>query len=457
MGGLGTRQRRRLHGWGGNIPGVAEVIDIGRNDLPGVLDGIGERGVLARGLGRSYGDAAQNSGGTVLRLHGSVFDATLDSADGTVTVPAGISLDELLSAVVPRGWFVPVLPGTRHVTVGGAIASDIHGKNHHLEGSFGNHVSSLTMVLADGTTTTVSSKDGAELFWATVGGMGLTGIILEATVRLLPIETSRMSVDTERIDDLDHLLAAMTEGDDRYRYSVAWIDLLAKGRHLGRSVLTRGDHAGLDQLSGRQAARPLTYGSHELVSVPPVIPPSGVLHHLSVAAFNELWFRKAPRLRRGELHSIGSFFCPLDLVGRWNRLYGRQGMVQYQFVVPFGEEPAMRRVIERLASSGAASFLAVLKRFGAANPAPLSFPAPGWTLALDLPAGVDGLGEMLHDLDEVVLAAGGRHYFAKDSHTSPATVRAGYPRLVEWQTVRDRVDPDGRWQSDLGRRLGLIG
>jgi decaprenylphospho-beta-D-ribofuranose 2-oxidase len=449
------RARQRLHGWGRTSPTVADVRNVVAADLPGAIDVDAERGNLARGLGRSYGDAAQNGGGEVLRLHGSMDDAVLDSAHGTITVPAGVSLEAVLQVIVPRGWFVPVLPGTRQVTVGGAIASDIHGKNHHLEGSFGNHVLSLRLLLADGTVADLAPDRRPELFWATVGGMGLTGIVVDATLRLLAIETSRMSVDTDRLPDLDAVFAAMTEGDHRYRYSVAWIDLVAKGTHLGRSVLSRGDHARLDQLDA-SATDPLAYGPHQLASVPPLVPPAGLLNHTTVAAFNELWFRKAPRHRRGELVGTGMFFCPLDLVGHWNRLYGRRGMLQYQFVVPFGEEATMRWVIERLVASGTASFLAVLKRFGAANPAPLSFPIPGWTLALDVPAGVRGLGEMLHELDDVVLDAGGRHYLAKDAHTTPAAIRRGYPRLDEWRAIRDAADPGKVWQSDLARRLALI-
>jgi decaprenylphospho-beta-D-ribofuranose 2-oxidase len=408
-----------------------------------------------RGLGRSYGDAAQNAGGLVLRLQGAAHQAVLDAARGTVTVPAGVSIDDLLRVIVPRGFFVPVTPGTRFVTIGGAIASDIHGKNHHVEGSFGNHVESLTMLLADGSQVVIGPQQQAELFWATVGGMGLTGVILDATVRLLPIETSRMSVDTSRMPDLDSLLTAMAEGDDDYRYSVAWIDPQAKGRHLGRSVLSRGDHAGLDQLGPKDAIDPLAYGPKQLVSMPPLVPPMGVINHATVAAFNELWFRKAPRHRVGQLQSIAAYFHPLDMVGSWNRIYGAHGMLQYQFVVPFGQEEAMRTVIERLSASGTASFLAVLKRFGPGSQAPLSFPAPGWTLALDVPAATAGLGDMLHGLDRLVLDAGGRHYFAKDAVTTPEAIRRGYPRLAEWKAVRDAVDPLGVWQSDLSRRLGL--
>ncbi len=448
--------RAQLWGWGRTNPTVAEEVTVTAGGVAAALKEAGPRGALARGLGRSYGDAAQNGGGLVLRLAAGAGDVVLDAATGRATVGAGVSVDQLLRVIVPRGFFVPVTPGTRFVTIGGAIASDIHGKNHHVDGSIANYIDSITMMLADGSTTLVGPRDNPALFWATTGGMGLTGIMLDATIRLLPIETSRMRVDTSRVPDLDTLLATMSSGDDDVRYSVAWIDLVAKGRHLGRSVLSRGDHARLGDLDARQAVDPFAYGPHQIVAVPPIVPSVGVLNHASIAAFNEVWYRKAPKLRTGEIQGIGTFFHPLDFVGSWNRLYGKRGMLQYQFVVPFGQEHAMRTVVERLSASGAPSFLAVLKRFGEANPGPLSFPRAGWTLALDLPGASRGLGDLLHGLDRVVLDAGGRHYFAKDSHMTPDAVRRSYPRLDEWKAIRDEVDPHRVWQSDLGRRLGLI-
>ena len=448
-------RRRSLTGWGLTNGTVADVLELPNHEVASALKEAGSRGALVRGLGRSYGDAAQNAGGLVLRLLGAAHQAVLDPQRATVTVPAGVSMDDLLRVIVPRGFFVPVTPGTRFVTIGGAIASDIHGKNHHGEGSFGNHVESLTMLLADGSQVVVGPQQRPELFWATVGGMGLTGVILDATISLIPIETSRMSVDTTRIADLDTLLATMTEGDDDYRYSVAWIDPQAKGRSLGRSVLGRGDHARLDQLGPKEAIEPLAYDAKQLVTVPPLVPPMGFINHATVAAFNEMWYRKAPRHRVGELQGIATFFHPLDMVSRWNRIYGAHGMLQYQVVVPFGAEETMRTVIERFAASGTASFLAVLKRFGPGSLAPMSFPAPGWPLTLDVPAATGGLGDLLHSLDRLVLDAGGRHYFAKDSVTTPEAIRRGYPRLAEWKAIRDAVDPTGLWQSDLSRRLGL--
>ncbi len=445
----------RLTGWGRTAASGASLLPVSTANIARSADMARQRGALVRGLGRSYGDAAQNGGGLVMRLAGSAGEAMLDEAKHEVTVGGGVSIDDLLRVLVPRGFFVPVTPGTRFVTIGGAIASDIHGKNHHGEGSFGHHVRRISLLLADGSTAELSPTLRSDLFWATIGGMGLTGVVLEATIHVWPIETSRCIVDTTRAHDLDHILTMMEEGDHRYRYAVAWIDLMAKGRHLGRSILSRGDHATADQLTGPALDAPRAYSPRILVSVPPIVPIS-VVNRLSIKVFNELWFRKAPLYRTAELQTIPQYFHPLDMVGSWNRLYGPAGFVQYQILVPFGEEDALRRVIERLASSGAASFVTVLKRFGAANPAPLSFPAPGWTLTLDIPASTGGLSTMLHQLDHVVLDAGGRHYMAKDSHTTPQAIKRGYPRLAEWQAIRNQADPNGRWQSDLGRRLGLI-
>lgn len=454
-----TERATTLTGWGRTAPSVAVVVvTSSRNvdELAAVVKDVPARGGIARGLGRSYGDPAQNGGGVVIRLQDRIADIRLDDAAATATVPAGVSLDELLGVIVPRGFFVPVTPGTRFVTIGGAIASDIHGKNHHGDGSLGSHVVRMSLLLADGTTVELTPTDRADVFWATVGGMGLTGIILDATIRLFRIETSRCAVDTTRARDLDELMTLMDEGDRYFRYSVAWVDLLAKGARLGRGVLTRGDHATPDQLRPRDAVDPLTYDPHRVAAVPPLVPPSGFLNHASVAAFNEVWYRKAPRRRIAQIVSIPTYFHPLDSITSWNRLYGRRGFLQYQFAVPFGAEDALRTVVERLAGSGTPSFLSVLKRFGAASPGPLSFPTPGWTLTLDLPAASHGLAALLHGLDDVVLGAGGRHYLAKDAHATPEAIRRGYPRLDEWREARASVDPTGVWASDLSRRLRLL-
>ncbi len=444
-------ERSVLTGWGRTAPSAATVREATADDVAGLVRAAGERGVLARGLGRSYGDAAQNAGGEVLRLppDGPI---RLDAERGVVDVGAGVSLDRLIRELLPRGFFVPVTPGTRHVTVGGAIASDVHGKNHHVDGTFGAHVLEMDLVTADGRLQVLTPAGTPELFWATVGGMGLTGVVLSARVRLRPVETSSMRVDTDRAANLDELLALMA-GDDAYTYSVAWIDLLARGRALGRSVLTRGEHARLGELPPTRASSPLEFTARERLRAPAHVP-GGLMNRWSVAAFNELWFRKAPRTRRDEIQDLATFFHPLDGVGGWNTLYGRRGLTQYQFVVPLDAVDALRESVDRISAGGHASFLAVLKRFGPHNDGLLSFPMEGWTLALDLPVST-GLAGLFDGLDALVVAAGGRVYLAKDARTSPEALARMYPRLEEFRKVRREADPAGTFTSDLARRLDL--
>ena len=446
----------RLTGWGLTSPSYARTAKVSHSEVGEHVKDSSGRGIVMRGLGRSYGDAAQNAGGTVLTLADSVAQAVLDTEQGTLTVGAGVSLHDLLQIIVPQGFFIPVSPGTRFVTVGGAIASDIHGKNHHIEGSFGNHVRRLSLLLADGTVKELGPDQDAPLFWATVGGMGLTGIILDATFSLIRIETSRCIVNTVRCKNIDELFEEMSHGDDEHRYSVAWVDLLATGAKLGRSVLWRGDHARLSDLSTKDAIDPLHYAPKHLATVPALVPSFGFVNSWTSAIFNELWLRKEPRRKVGTIKNIPTYFHPLDAIGSWNRLYGRGGFLQYQFVVPFGQEKTLRRIIEMVAVSKTASPLVVLKRFGQSNLGPMSFPIPGWTLTVDMSCVASGVSELLHSLDSMVVEAGGRHYLAKDAHTTPSIIRRGYPRLDEWKAIQRAVDPSGVWQSDLARRLELI-
>ena len=440
----------RLTGWGRTAPTYATVVPVrSYEDAVTAVLTAGPRGVLARGLGRSYGDAAQNAGGTVLdltglsRIHEVRADARLVRCD------AGVSLDTLMRTLLPFGLWLPVIPGTRQVTVGGAIAADVHGKNHHVAGSFGSHVVSMDLLTADGTVSTLGPD--SELFRATVGGMGLTGVVLGATLELQPVETAYFVVDTERTDDLDGLLRRLSDNDDDYTYSVAWFDAVGTGRHLGRAVLTRGDPASCDDLPGRLRRAPLRFDAPALATVPDVFPP-GLLNRWTARAFNELWYRRARPSR--EVQNITRFFHPLDTIAEWNRLYGPRGLCQYQFVVPFGAEQALRHAVELIARSGQVSCLNVLKRFGPGNRSPLSFPMPGWTLAVDLPVS-RGLDEVLRSLDDLVLDAGGRLYLAKDSRLGPDAVAKMYPRLPEFEAVRHRADPAGVFRSDLSRRLSL--
>jgi decaprenylphospho-beta-D-ribofuranose 2-oxidase len=446
-----------LTGFGRTAPSCALVSPVhGEDDVLAALRDPGPRGITARGLGSSYGDPAQNAGGLVLDMTGLDRIHSISAGSGLAVVDAGVSLDSLMKAALPFGLWVPVLPGTRQVTVGGAIASDIHGKNHHTAGSFGNHVRSIDLALADGTVRTLTPDgDAAELFWATVGGMGLTGIMLRATIALKPTESAYFVVDTDRTDDLDGLMALLTDGsDDRYDYSAAWFDTTTTGAALGRAVLTRGSLARRDQLPAKLAGQPLKFDAPQLLSFPDVFP-NGLANPLTLRAFSELWWRKAPRRQRDSIQNITAFYQVLDVFGNWNRVYGKRGFLQYQFLVPMSEEATFRRIVEKIAHSPHASGLNVLKRFGAGNPAPLSFPTAGWTITVDFPIAA-GLAQFCTELDELVLSAGGRHYLAKESRTSPEAIRRGYPRLDEWRKTRAAADPAGLFTSDLARRLELV-
>jgi decaprenylphospho-beta-D-ribofuranose 2-oxidase len=391
------------------------------------------RGAIARGLGRSYGDAAQNGGGHVLLSERLDAVIDLDAEHGRITVEAGASLDSCIRIVIPKGWFVPVSPGTRQVTVGGAIAADIHGKNHHGDGSWGNYVESLVLQTPGGTID-AGPETAPDVFWATLGGMGLTGFVTRATIQLLRVHTSSISMDTERAGDLDDLLDRMSARDHFYRYSVAWIDCFSRGSAFGRAVLTRGNHAEVSDLPTRHRADPLAYAPRRPFPAPGRLPGASVLS-AALPAFNEVWFRKAPKHEEGRIVSIPGYFHPLDGVSDWNRMYGRRGFLQYQFVVPYGREDVVRLAIESLRDAGTPAFLAVFKRFGEGNPGYISFPIPGWTLALDLPAANPALAPALDRLDEAVAEAGGRVYLAKDSRMKPEMMSAGLLMLVAAGTL----------------------
>ncbi len=433
--------RVTLSGWGGGPRTSMSLVAVSDVDaLREAIALVGPRGAIARGMGRSYGDAAQRDGGLVLDLT-RMTGWELDAERGEVTAEAGITLGTLLGLLVPRGWMLPVLPGTQHVTVGGAIASDIHGKSHGVDGTFGSHVRSLELLRADGEVVTL--EPGSDLFAATLGGMGLTGVIVSARIALAPAASGIVSVDTDRADSLDEVLALLAAPGGKYR--VAWLDLL--GTRPGRGVVTRAEPAADGPVPGAVVRSRATV---------PARWPGGVLRPSTVQAFNELRFRSAPRRARGVPETLGTHMFPLDALEHWPRLYGPAGFVQYQFVVPPGAEAVLERVIEHLRTARVPCYLAVLKDFGPANAAPLSFPAAGWTLALDLPRSAPLLAPTLDALDALVAEAGGRIYLTKDARTRPEALAAMYPRLGEWRAARDAADPDGRWRSDLAVRTGLV-
>jgi decaprenylphospho-beta-D-ribofuranose 2-oxidase len=446
----------QLTGWGRVLPSSAELATPATAASAAELlaRGSAAHGVIARGLGRSYNNAAQCDGGVVISTARLNRIIDLDPATGLVTCEAGVTLEQLMVAGLPAGWFVPVSPGTRQVTVGGAIAADVHGKNHHVAGSFARHVRSFEIVLPGAQARTVTEQSDPALFWATAGGMGLTGLIVRATVQLKRVATSRVRVDTVRTADIDQTMAVLAEHDRRYGYTVAWSDSLARGRSLGRSVITSGDFAELADLSPADAEDPFAFRPGARLGVPPGFPP-GLINRHTVALANAAWYRKAPRSRTGEIQAIGPFFHPLDGIRNWNRVYGPGGFRQYQYVLPFGAEAAVRRSFELVSQARAPSFVTVLKRFGPGDDGPLSFPMAGWTLALDFPARTPGLAGLLGSLDRLVLEASGRVYLAKDSRVPADVLAEMYPRLAEFRKLRAEFDPAGILASDLSRRLGL--
>lgn len=431
-----------LSGWGRTSPVACAVAEPdNRSDLQQLL-GAPETPIIARGLGRSYGDAAQIVDGTAVALTRFKTAEWLDADAGVLHVGGGTTVAELIDRYVPQGWFVPVTPGTRMVTVGGAIAADIHGKNHHRDGSWCNFVDSITLMVANGQLVRASRETNPMLFHATCGGMGLTGIIVDATIRMTPITSSTVMVETQRTESLDELMDIMEGSDAEHRFSVAWVDLL---HYSARGVLTQGDFA-----TEGDTKRPGTPAT----SLPPVQLPR-VMNHLLVRGFNELWYRKAPSEPTVTDQSITAFFHPLDAIRDWNRLYGSAGFHQWQIALPEGSQPVLRSIAKQLRDAKAPAFFAVLKRFGPGNDCPLSFPMAGWTLALDLPAGNLGTTEILDELDREVVDNGGRIYLAKDARMNPALLPRMYPRLEAWKAVRNEWDPTGLFASDLSRRLGL--
>lgn len=410
--------------------------------------------LVARGLGRCYGDSALHPA-CVLSTERLDRFLSFDEGTGLLTAEAGVSLAEIIHCFAPRGWFVPVTPGTSFVTLGGAFASDVHGKNHHVAGTFGQHVDWVDVITAERGIVRCSPSEHADLFHATRGGHGLTGIIVRVAVRMVRIpslwirQTSLKTTSlAETMDAFEQCAAAP--------FSVAWIDCLKQGQTLGRSILMYGDFASPESLPRQTDA--FRQPSPKRLSVP-FNAPSIALNPLSVRAFNTLYYGKSPRASSDSLVSCSTFFHPLDAVLHWNRIYGKRGFTQYQFVIPkeAGRE-GLHKVLQRIAASGLGSFLAVLKLFGAQETAPgnISFPTEGYTLALDFPVS-DKLFPLLDELDHMVLDYGGRHYLTKDARMSATTMRQGYGTALDtFLDVKRAWDPTNRFTSVQATRLNLI-
>ncbi|WP_151529625.1 MULTISPECIES: FAD-binding oxidoreductase [Corynebacterium] len=420
-----------------------------------------KRGIVARGMGRSYGDPAQNAGGLVVDMTPLNHIHSIDTETAIVDVDGGVTLDQLMKAALPYGLWVPVLPGTRQVTIGGAIGPDIHGKNHHSAGSFGDHVVSMELLVADGRILHLEPEGSAddpqgELFWATVGGMGLTGIILRARIKMTRTETAYFIADGDLTANLDETIEFHSDGSEKnYTYSSAWFDAISPEPKLGRAAISRGSLATLaqlEELNPKLAKDPLKFNAPQLVTVPDIFP-SFTMNKMSMVAIGELWWLKSGTYK-SQVQNLTQFYQPLDLIGEWNRGYGKRGFLQYQFVVPREAVEPFKSIVKDIQASGHYSALNVFKLFGEGNKAPLSYPMPGWNVCVDFPI-KKGLGQFLDDLDRRVMEFGGRLYLAKESRTTAENFHQMYPGMEGWLKTRNEIDPHGVFASDMSRRLEL--
>jgi len=435
-----------LTGWG-RYPSITSQVT-----APGNVDALTQElsayasatRLIPRGAGRSYGDSALAEQVISSRFLDNFI--ALDAENLRISCGAGVTLAEVLRLCVPRGLFPPVLPGTKYVSVGGAIAADIHGKNHHVDGTFCDHVESISLALASGELAHCSRTEHSDLFHATCGGMGLTGVIIEARLRLETISSVSITTEANATANLKESLTLLNEHNEK-KYVVAWVDCLARGAALGRGIIHCGDHSNAGKLQHRESSS---------IGVP-FTTPGFLLNRATMATFNSLYFKRHSRAAGARQQHYDSFFFPLDSIRNWNRLYGSRGFLQYQFVVPDeSAERCLTEILGAVSSAGKGSFLAVLKRFGAANQNLLSFPRAGLTLTLDFKF-EPSLLSLLDELDAMVLAHGGRIYLAKDARMSEAVFKQGYPNWEAFKAIKDRVDPDGLFASMQSNRLGLSG
>ena len=444
-----SAHKETLAGWG-NYP-VAESFTLNPRDTEDAKGDIKKGEVIARGLGRSYGDQAINENNYVAICTKLNHFLRWDGQEGILECEAGVSLEEIITYFGPKGWLPMICPGTKFVTVGGAIANDIHGKAHHIDGSFVNCVLSFTILLADGSVVEASRSERAALFWANFGGLGLLGIILKARLKLRKIETTYFKQKSLVIKNLDHMLEALDKYDHEYNYSVAWIDALAKGSKLGSGVLTLGNAAKLNELPEKLKAEPLKLHTTSKLAVPFFLP-SFALNGLTVRVLNRAiaFVQNSPK----EFVHYEKFFFPLDAINNWNKGYGKRGFIQYQFVIPEDDgKRNLTEILELIAGSGCTPFLNVFKRMGEGQGI-LSFPFKGYTLAIDFPVTKELLA-FTPKLDAKVLAAGGRLYLGKDALLHESTFKAMYPQYQEWMAIKRKYDPDNRFSSNISRRLGL--
>lgn len=449
-----TSTLQKLSGWG-NYPFEPSHVSRpeSRESLRDIVTEGDQNSYISRGLGRAYGDSALNRNGGVIDQTRLNHFLSFDSSTGTLECEGGVSLAKVIDDLLPQGWFLWTTPGTKFVTIGGAIASDVHGKNHHCHGSFSNSVVDFKLLTASGETFSCSRTENDRLFWATIGGMGLTGIVTSARIQLAKTESAYVNVDYRRTRNLSDTFDCFEGTNAQYPYSIAWIDSLATKETLGRAVVMLANDASVEDLPGHLQQTALRRPDKPVRSVPYFLP-SWTLNYCSIKAFNAAYY--ARHRNRRALIDYDSFFYPLDGLKNWNRIYGRRGFVQYQALFPSAtSRHGMRDLLEEISRSKSASFLAVLKSTGQASEGMLSFLYAGHTLALDFPYRGKRTEQLLARLDEIVLQHGGRLYLAKDSMMSAATFAAMYPRLDEFLEIKRWIDPGNRFRSSQSIRLGI--
>lgn len=463
---------RHLEGWNRTTPTDGHVletpdVEVIAKAVAAVADANADkpdylrRGIIARGLGRSYNESGQNSGGLTVDMTLVNKIHSFDEETGIIEVDAGVSIDHLMKVVVPSGFWVPVMPGTRQVTIGGAIAHDIHGKNHHSQGSFGNHVVEMTLLVADGRVLTLKPEGSADdpdgtLFWSTVAGIGMTGIVLRAKIALKRTESAYFLADTFTTNNLDETidLHLNQRYEDGFEYASGWFDTISGPPKLGRGSFSRGNLATYDELPEKLKKEPLKFDPKPLITLPNIFP-RGLDNKFDFTLIGELYYKMGSN-KRGVIESLPQFYHPLDLIGNWNNAYGRGGgFTQYQFIVPVGNEDEFKKIITDIQASGHISFLNVIKLFGEGNKAPMSFPHTGWNVCLDFPLR-PGLAEFLNEMDLRIMEMGGRLYTAKDARTSAEHFHQMYPKINDWIATRRSIDPNNVFISDMGRRLELL-
>ncbi|SIN80224.1 FAD-binding oxidoreductase [Halodesulfovibrio marinisediminis] len=442
----------KISNWG-NYPVVNSELFAFRNDEQLKHTLATSESLISRGMGRCYGDSALNGTMIVSTKHFDRF-ISFDKSTGELVCEAGVTIEDILDVFVPRGWFLPVTPGTKYVSIGGAIGSDVHGKNHHESGTFSRHVNWMDVMTADGCILRCTPSENAELFWGMSGGQGMLGVVLRASINLVRVSSSFIKQETVKASNLFEAMKHFEESENS-TFSVAWIDCLQGGSGLGRSVLMRGDFVAAEELPKKQKQQALTVPDKRKLNIP-VNFPSLALTSLSVRAFNALYYGKAPKKSTEQIVDYDTFFYPLDAIYNWNKIYGRRGFTQYQFVLPKeASAEGLTEILSKISASGQGSFLAVLKLFGKGDKGTISFPREGYTLALDFPV-TSSLFPLLDELDAMVLDYGGCHYLTKDSRLPEGVFDKGYGKAANaFRELKAKWDPSNKFKSLQSIRLGI--